>query len=80
MAEVARQLQGSRAAVYGVQRRAVERSLAEREVAAARMIRIDKTSFTKRHEYVTVISSEERVLHVADERNRALLAQSSQPW
>lgn len=75
VAEVARQLKLSWAAVYGVQRRAVARGLARRGALAPTRISVDETSFAKRHEYVTVISSEDRVLHVADERNRASLTQ-----
>ena len=36
-------------------------------------IGIDETAFQRRHQYVTVISSGDRVLHVADDRKRSTL-------
>ena len=57
----------------GIQRRAVERGLARRELEPPRAVGIDETSFQKRHEYVTVVNDLERgvVVHVADGRGRA---------
>jgi transposase len=73
IAEVARRLKLSWSVVAGVQDRAVARGLARREAAQPTAISIDETSFAKRHEYVTVVSSEERVLHVADGRSLSAL-------
>jgi transposase len=73
IAEVARRLRLSWAVVAGVQARAVTRGLARRAMQQPTSISIDETSFAKRHEYVTVISTEKRVLHVADGRSQAAL-------
>lgn len=73
IAEVARRLKLSWSMVAGVQGRAVARGLARREAAQPTAISIDETSFAKRHEYVTVVSAEDRVLHVADGRSQAAL-------
>lgn len=71
--EVARRLKLSWSVVAGVQDRAVERGLARRAAARPAAVSIDETSFAKRHEYVTVVSSEDRVLHVADGRSQSVL-------
>lgn len=73
IAEVARRLKLSWTVVAGVQARAVARGLARRAAARPESISIDETSFAKRHEYVTVVSTEERVLYVADGRSQAAL-------
>jgi transposase len=73
ISEVATQLGLSWSTVSGVQERAVARGLARRNQAFPDAIGIDETSFQRRHQYVTVISSGDRVLHVADDRKRASL-------
>ena len=73
ISEVAEQLGLSWSAVSGVQERAVARGLARRDQAFPDAIGIDETAFQRRHQYVTVISSGDRVLHVADDRKRASL-------
>jgi transposase len=72
---VARKLRLSWDEVAGVQRRAVRRGLARRELAPPRRIGVDETSFQKRHEYITVVNDLEhqRVLHLADGRGREVL-------
>ena len=73
ISEVAKRLDLGWSAVAGVQERAVRRGLARREQAFPEAIGIDETSFQRRHEYVTVISAGDRVLHVADGRGREVL-------
>ena len=73
IAEVARRLKLSWPVVAGVQDRAVARGLARRQAAQPTAISVDETAFAKRHEYVTVVSAEDRVLHVADGRSQAAL-------
>ena len=73
ISEVATQLGLSWSVVSGVQERAVARGLARREQAFPDAIGIDETAFQRRHRYVTLISSGDRVLHVADDRKRATL-------
>ena len=51
-----REAAGHRAAVAGIQERAVRRGLSRRPVAAATAIGVDETSFQRRHEYVTVVN------------------------
>jgi len=60
----------------GIQRRAVKRGLARRTLEPLRHVGVDETSFQKRHEYVTVVTDLERgrVVHVADDRTQASLA------
>lgn len=73
ISEVAERLGLSWSAVSGVQARAVARGLARRSQDFPDAIGIDETAFQRRHQYVTVISSGDRVLHVADNRKRATL-------
>ena len=73
ISEVAERLGLSWSAVSRVQERAVARGLARRDQAFPDSIGIDETAFQRRHQYVTVISSKDRVLHVADDRKRATL-------
>lgn len=73
ISEVAARLGLSWSAVSGVQERAVARGLARRTQDFPDAIGIDETAFQRRHQYVTVISSGNRVLHVADDRKRASL-------
>jgi transposase len=73
ISEVAERLGLSWSAVSGVQERAVARGLARRTQDFPDAIGIDETAFQRRHQYVTVISSGNRVLHVADDRKRASL-------
>ncbi|MDZ7790308.1 MAG: ISL3 family transposase [Xanthomonadales bacterium] len=73
ISEVAERLGLSWSAVSGVQERAVARGLARRQQDFPDAIGIDETAFQRRHQYVTVISSGDRVLHVADDRKRSTL-------
>lgn len=73
ISEVATRLDLSWSAVAGVQQRAVDRGLQRREQAFPDAIGIDETAFQRRHQYVTVISSQDRVLHVADDRKGSTL-------
>ena len=73
ISEVAERLGLSWSAVSGVQERAVTRGLARRQQDFPDAIGIDETAFQRRHQYVTVISSGDRVLHVADDRKRSTL-------
>lgn len=73
ISEVAERLGLSWSAVSGVQERAVARGLARREQDFPDAIGIDETAFQRRHQYVTVISSQDRVLYVADDRKRSTL-------
>jgi len=72
---VARRLRLSWDEVAGIQRRAVRRGLARREVRSPKEIGVDETAFQKRHEYVTVVHDlkEEVVVHVADDRKQEAL-------
>lgn len=73
ISEVATRLDLSWSAVAGVQQRAVDRGLRRRDQAFPASIGIDETAFQRRHQYVTVISSQDRVLHVADDRKSTTL-------
>ncbi len=73
ISEVAERLDLSWSVVSGIQERAVARGLARRAQEFPDAIGIDETAFQRRHQYVTVISSGDRVLHVADDRKRATL-------
>ena len=73
ISEVAERLGLSWSAVSGVQERAVARGLARRTQDFPDAIGIDETAFQRRHQYVTVISSGDRVLHISDDRKRASL-------
>jgi len=73
---VARQLQLSWNAIDGIMRRAVDRGLHRRDTGAVcKRLGVDETSFRKRHDYVTVVTDQDRgcVLHVADDRTKASL-------
>ncbi len=67
---VSRQLSFSWNAIDGIMQRAVKRGLERRQVAPPKHIGVDETSFRKRHDYVTVVSAEGKVLHVANERKK----------
>jgi transposase len=73
---VARQLRLSWNAIDAVMRRAVQRGLARREAQPPRAISVDETAFKRGHEYVTIVSDQDRgvVVHVADERKTESLA------
>ena len=73
ISEVAEQHGLSWSAVSGVQERAVARGLARWEQDFPDAIGIDETAFQRRHQYGTVISSDDRVLHVAGDRKRSTL-------
>lgn len=45
--------------------------VARRQAAQPTAISIDETAFARRDEYVTVVSAEDRVMHVADGRSQA---------
>ncbi len=72
---VSRQLNLSWDAIDGVMTRAVRRGLARRESRLPSRLGVDETSFQKRHEYVTVVTDQDRgtVVHVADGRGRDTL-------
>jgi transposase len=72
---ISRRLGLSWAQVAGIQRRAVARGLARRELRPPTEIGVDETSFQKRHEYVTVVHDIEKavVVHVADGRKQEAL-------
>ena len=75
IAGVARRLDLTWDQVDGVLQRAVRRGLARRELAPARRLGVDETSFQKRHEYVTLVGDLDRgvVHHVADGRGKDAL-------
>jgi transposase len=72
---VAKHLRISWDEAAGIQRRAVKRGLARRDLEAPKYVGVDETSFQKRHEYVTIVSDLEKpkVLYVADDRTQASL-------
>lgn len=73
---VGRQLQLSWHEVDGIMSRAVARVLARREMISPTRIRVDETSFQKRHEYVTVVTNidNSRVIAVMDGRTEESLS------
>lgn len=75
LSAVARRLRLSWDEIDGIQRRAVRRGLARREVRLISAIGVDETSFQRRHEYVTMVCDlkEPRVLYVADGRGQGAL-------
>jgi transposase len=75
LSAVARRLRLSWDEIDGIQRRAVRRGLARREVRLISAIGVDETSFQRRHEYVTTVCDlkEPRVLYVADRRGQGAL-------
>ncbi len=73
IAAVARQLKLSWNAIDGVMQRAVTRGLKRRKHTPAQHIGVDETAFRKGHDYVTIVSSGAKVLHVADDRKQASL-------
>ena len=70
---VSRQLSLSWNAIDGIMQRAIKRGLRRRKAEVPKHIGVDETSFKKGHDYVTVVSDDERVLHVADERKASSL-------
>jgi transposase len=72
---VARQLRLSWDGVDAILGRAVRRGLRRRRRALPVHQGVDETSFKRRHEYVTVVSDQDRgvVVHVADGRGREVL-------
>jgi len=64
-------------AVDGIMQRAVKRGLSRREALSPRQISVDETSYRKGHDYVTVVTDQERaaVLHVAENRETGSLAE-----
>src|SRR5690606_22817775 len=73
---VARQLKLSWNAIDGVMQRAVKRGLARRTTRSPEYLSVDETAFARRHEYVTVVTDQQRgvVLHVADDRKTQSLS------
>ena len=71
---VARLMRLSWDAVDGIMARAVQRGLARREQATPTSISVDETSFRKRQDYVTIVSSGRVVIHVADGRGKETIA------
>jgi transposase len=70
---VARRLKLSWNAIDGIMRRAVRRGLMRRNQQRPRALTIDETAFRKGHDYITVISDGQHVLHVAEDRKKASL-------
>ena len=60
-------------AIDGIMLRAVKRGLAHRQTESPKHVSVDETSFRKGHDYVTIVSAGNKVLHVADERKKASL-------
>lgn len=56
--------------VHGIRRRAVDRGLLRREALAPTNITIDETSEKKGHNYLTIVSEGQRVLYVAEDRDK----------
>ena len=73
---VARQLKLGWGAIDRVMQRAVKRGLARRTRQSPEYLSVDETAFARRHEYVTVVSDQERgvVLFVADDRKTESLS------
>ena len=75
IAPLAAQLRLGWEEVNGIQERAVERGLARRPAEETDQLCVDETSFKRRHDYVTVVSSsiESKVLFVGDDRTQESL-------
>ena len=73
ISEVAERLDVGWSVVDGVHERAVARGPARWLQDFPDAIGICVTAFQRRHQYVTVISSEDRILHVADDRKQSTL-------
>jgi transposase len=75
IAPIARQMRLSWEEVDGIKSRAVERGLARRQPEELDQLSVDETSFKRRHDYVTVVSSsiESRVIYVGDDRTQESL-------
>jgi len=61
--------------VDGIMKRAVERGLSRRDVNEHKRLSVDETSFQKRHEYVTVVTSQDdgTAVYVGDGRSQSCL-------
>ncbi len=72
LSAVSRRLGLSWNAIDGIMRRAVQRGLSRRALQPIKHLSVDETSFKKRHDYVTVVSDQEkgRVVYVADDRTK----------
>jgi len=70
---VSRQMKLGWNAIDGIMQRAVSRGLSRREALSPRQLGVDETAFKKRHDYVTIISDQEKgtVLHVGRDRTKA---------
>ena len=77
IAAVSRQLRLSWKAVDGIMSRAVQRGLHRRPRQLPRRLGVDETAFQRRHEYVTVLTDQQRgtVVHVADGREGACVGE-----
>lgn len=65
---VSRRLDLSWNAIDGIMRRAVERGLSRRRIAAEPHLAVDEVAFSKGRDYVTIVSSAQRVLAVEEGR------------
>ena len=72
---IARQLRMSWEEVDGIKARAVVRGKDRRPVEETQQVGVDETSFKRRHDYVTVVSSsiDSKVLYVGDDRTKESL-------
>jgi transposase len=72
---VSRQLKLSWNAIDGIMQRAVKRGLIRRKPQSPKQIGVDETAFKKRHDYVTIVSDQEKgiVIHVGQDRKKANL-------
>jgi len=70
---VARQLKLSWNAIDGIMQRAVKLGLSRRETLTPTHLGVDETAFKKRHDYVTIVSDQDKgiVLHVGQDRKKA---------
>jgi len=70
---VSRQLKLSWNAIDGIMQRAVKRGLSRRKPLSPKQIGVDETAFKKRHDYVTIVSDQEKgtVIHVGQDRKKA---------
>ncbi|MCD6163239.1 MAG: ISL3 family transposase [candidate division Zixibacteria bacterium] len=61
--------------VDGIMKRAVKRGLSRRQASTAKRLSVDETSFQKRHEYVTVVTSQDdgAVVYVGNGRSQSCL-------
>lgn len=70
---VSRQLKLSWSSIDSIMQRAVKRGLSRRNIGGPKAMSVDETAFKKGHDYVTVISENNQVLHVSKERKTSSL-------